>query len=458
MKNFKNLVLTVLAICFALNINAQDKETPWVIGVGLNVVDATNTDAVAKDYLGSNDWNAIPILTRAFVGRYLNYGLTVDLAGSFNEVSKIVSDNDTTGRNYYSLDLGLRYDLNELIGETAWFDPYAKVGFGQSWIESDQIFSVNPSFGFNVWFHESLGLNFETNYKVAPSFVADGLETAAYIGTQHFQHSVSLVWRFGKKDSDKDGVADKNDLCPDVFGLEQFSGCPDSDADGVEDSKDECPNIAGTIATKGCPDSDGDGVKDADDLCPSVAGEFNGCPDSDEDGLADNIDACPEVNGPRENKGCPWPDTDNDGVTDNIDKCISQKGPASNNGCPVKLSVEAKKKLGTYAKTIEFNTGKATFKPGVAETLDAVSLVMKEFATITFNVEGHSDSVGNNAKNLALSQRRAQAVVDYLASHGIDGARLKAIGYGEAKPIASNRTKAGRAANRRVVLTAIEKF
>ena len=458
MKNFKHLVLTILTFCFALSLNAQDKDSPWAIGVGVNAVDVANESFPIKDYIGLSDWNTLPILTRAYVARYLGKGFTADFAGSFNAVTKILGNQDANSRNYYSLDLGARYDLNSLFGETGIFDPYLKASFGQSWIEDDQIFSINPSAGFNIWFHETLGLNFESNYKIAPDLGIDGLETAAYIGRHHFQHSISLVWRFGKKDADKDGISDKDDLCPDVFGLKAFAGCPDSDGDGIEDSKDACPNIAGTKGTQGCPDADGDGVKDTDDLCPSVAGEFNGCPDTDGDGLADNYDACPEVSGDKANKGCPWSDTDKDGVTDNIDKCVTVPGPASNNGCPVKLTVEAKKKLGTYAKTIQFNSGKATFKPGVTETLDAVAEVMKEFATITFDVEGYTDSVGKASSNKALSQKRAQAVVDYLASHGIDGARLTAVGYGEANPIATNKTKAGRAQNRRVVLTAKEKF
>ncbi len=250
-------------------------------------------------------------------------------------------------------------------------------------------------------------------------------------------------------DKDGDGFLDTVDACPEIAGT--LDGCPDSDGDGVKDSLDKCPKVAGTL--NGCPDSDKDGFADKDDKCPTVAGTLNGCPDADKDGFADNVDKCPTVAGTV--NGCPK-DTDGDGIPDNVDKCINKRGSAANNGCPVELTEEAKATLGAYAKTIQFNTGKSSFKPGVTATLDKVAGVMKEFKEVKFNVEGHSDSVGNDANNLKLSQRRAQAVLDYLATHGIEGSRLRAIGYGEANPIASNKTRAGRAQNRRVVLTAIK--
>lgn len=250
-------------------------------------------------------------------------------------------------------------------------------------------------------------------------------------------------------DKDGDGFLDTVDNCPTIAGT--LNGCPDSDGDGIVDKDDQCPTVAGTL--NGCPDSDKDGIADKDDQCPTVAGTLKGCPDSDGDGVADKDDKCPNLAG--DVNGCPK-DTDGDGIYDKDDKCIDKKGTAANNGCPVQLSVEAKATLGKYAKTIQFNSSKATFKPGVTATLDKVAKVMNQFEGIKFDVEGHADSQGDDNRNLKLSQRRAQAVVDYLATHGIKRSRLKAVGYGEARPIATNETKAGRALNRRVVLTAIE--
>lgn len=458
MKNFKKLLFVVFLTVTAVKISAQDEKRPWAIGVGLNFVDVTqygitNLGDQIGDYIDLSDQNALPVLSRLYVARYLNNGFTIDFAGAINSIDELPIG-EVDDKSYYSTDLGLRYDLNNLFGETEWFDPYAKFSIGTFWVDGDIAGSVAPSLGFNTWLTDEIGLNFETSYKTDALFGDSGLGKTVYIPDYHFQHSISLVLRFGAKDSDKDGILDEDDLCPLVAGESNLFGCPDADGDGVADKDDACPNLAGKV--NGCPDADGDGIADKDDACPNLAGKVGnkGCPDSDKDGLADHQDKCPKISGPVANNGCPWPDTDNDGVTDNIDKCINEKGSVEHNGCPVKLTEEAKAVLGKYAKTIQFNTGKSTFKPGVAKTLDKVAEVMNEFEDVNFDVEGHSDSSGDAAKNLTLSQARAQAVVDYLGSHGINSNRLHAVGYGITKPIASNSTAKGRALNRRVVLTA----
>jgi serine/threonine protein kinase len=111
----------------------------------------------------------------------------------------------------------------------------------------------------------------------------------------------------------------------------------DSDGDGVPDRNDNCLWEFGNTSD-GCPDSDLDGVYDEDDLCPEIFGlpENNGCPDSDGDGVYDYEDECPEESGPAENNGCPWVDSDGDGLFDNEDNCPDEEGPKSNGGCPFK--------------------------------------------------------------------------------------------------------------------------
>jgi outer membrane protein OmpA-like peptidoglycan-associated protein len=264
---------------------------------------------------------------------------------------------------------------------------------------------------------------------------------------------LGVAVKFGGKDTDKDGIYDKDDECPEVFGLEAFNGCPDTDGDGIKDGDDACPNVAGLAALNGCPDADGDGVADKDDQCPNDAGTAanNGCPDTDGDGVYDKDDACPTEAGPAENKGCPWPDTDGDGVLDKDDNCVNEVGPASNQGCPEKIiTVEAKAKLDSFAKAIYFNSGKSTFRLGVSDNLDLIADIMKEYKDSDFKIEGHTDSDGSNKLNQTLSESRAKAVLDYLVSKGIASERLTSQGFGEEKPIASNRTRAGKAQNRRV--------
>ena len=200
-------------------------------------------------------------------------------------------------------------------------------------------------------------------------------------------------------------------------------------------------------------DTDGDGVADKDDACVDVAGpkENKGCPwsDTDGDGLADKDDKCPTVAGPKENNGCPWPDTDGDGIADKDDKCPTVKGTAANNGCP-EVTAEVIKELNNFSKAILFNSGKATIRPESNLKLEEIVKVMNNFSTANFVLEGYTDSTGSVVKNLQLSKDRAAAVKEYLVANGINADRLSSEGYGIEKPIASNKTEAGRAQNRRV--------
>ena len=80
---------------------------------------------------------------------------------------------------------------------------------------------------------------------------------------------------------------------------------------------------------------------------------------------------------------------------------------------------------------------------------------MVQYPTAKFDVEGHTDSIGSAKSNLKLSQKRAEAVVNYLKDHGVKS-ELNAKGYGETKPKVSNRTRAGRAKNRRVEINLVK--
>jgi outer membrane protein OmpA-like peptidoglycan-associated protein len=263
------------------------------------------------------------------------------------------------------------------------------------------------------------------------------------------QHLVGLTFKFGGKDTDGDGVYDKDDACPETKGLKQFKGCPDSDADGIIDGSDACPDAAGLPEFQGCPDMDADGVADKDDACPDVAGlkTLGGCPDADGDGVTDKSDKCPQVKGPKDNAGCPWPDTDGDSVLDKDDKCVDVKGTAANNGCPEVTEV-AIKKLNEYAKTILFESGKASFQKQTFAVLQSITAILKEYPTAKFSIEGHTDDSGSVAFNQTLSENRASAVKNYLVENGIEADRLTAAGYGKSRPI--DKTKGGKANNRRV--------
>jgi outer membrane protein OmpA-like peptidoglycan-associated protein len=104
---------------------------------------------------------------------------------------------------------------------------------------------------------------------------------------------------------------------------------------------------------------------------------------------------------------------------------------------------------------IHFETAKATILPDSETVLSEVAKMLQQNPDVKVSVEGHTDNVGNAAANQTLSEKRAQAVVTWLTSHGIDASRLKAKGWGSSKPIEENSTEDGRAKNRRVELVKI---
>jgi outer membrane protein OmpA-like peptidoglycan-associated protein len=201
----------------------------------------------------------------------------------------------------------------------------------------------------------------------------------------------------------------------------------------------------------GCPDADGDGIADKDDACPNTKGtkEHKGCPDTDGDRVIDKNDACPTVAGPAANKGCPWPDTDNDGVLDKDDACVNQAGPASNNGCP-QISAAEVAELKTLFTGVYFALGSSEFTEDTPSRLEASAKIMAKYTTAHFVISGHTDSVGTQARNQKLSEKRAAAVKAFLVSKGAYEANLTTKGYGEKAHVDTNMTEAGRAKNRRV--------
>lgn len=271
------------------------------------------------------------------------------------------------------------------------------------------------------------------------------------------------------KDTDGDGVIDKEDGCKKVAGPVENNGCPwpDTDGDKVFDKDDTCPEIAGPVENKGCPwkDSDGDTLLDNADACPTVAGpvENKGCPwkDTDKDSVLDKDDACPEVAGLVENRGCPNLDADKDGVLDKDDACPAIAGPAENKGCPV-VSKAVLEQLKVEAKSIFFTSGKAVLsKANNDETsarLDAIKEILKNYPNARFAINGHTDNVGNAKANQKLSEVRAKVVMDALIAKGVNPANLTSQGFGAAKPVKSNKTAAGRAENRRTEIVYLGNF
>ncbi len=246
-------------------------------------------------------------------------------------------------------------------------------------------------------------------------------------------------------DTDGDGVYDVDDRCADRAG-QGADGCPaDTDGDGVDDDVDACPDVAGDGADGCAVDTDGDGAADADDACPDEAGPApSGClPDADQDGVPDERDACVDVaedqDGFEDSDGCPDVDNDDDGVEDAADRCPMEAGP--DGGCPVPLEL-----------TVYFETESADLTPEAVAAIEAwvQLLALVDGGTGSLSIAGHTDATGDERFNEALSSRRARAVNRALSSLDISSSRTTVVGMGSSEPAAPGESESVRARNRRV--------
>ncbi|HEU4729206.1 MAG TPA: OmpA family protein [Kofleriaceae bacterium] len=251
--------------------------------------------------------------------------------------------------------------------------------------------------------------------------------------TEDFEALLSIYKELGREtpkpppppvdnDPDKDGIVGAADKCPN----------DPEDKDGFQDD-DGCPD----------PDNDGDGIPDATDKCPNEPEDKDGFQDED---------------------GCPDPDNDGDGVLDANDKCPTEpetkNGFQDEDGCPDEIPAKLKQFTGVI-QGINFRTGDSTLQPNSNATLDKAVAVLKEFADLKLEIQGHTDDQpikpgGKFADNTALSQARADAVKAYFVSKGIEEARLTSKGYGDTVPLEDpkdlkgGKLDAARAKNRRV--------
>jgi outer membrane protein OmpA-like peptidoglycan-associated protein len=291
-------------------------------------------------------------------------------------------------------------------------------------------------------------------------------------GAPRYRLQAALSYGARDRDVDGDGLFDAVDGCvtepEDRDGFADEDGCPDPDNDGdrISDLADACPDASedldGWSDGDGCPDydNDADGIADLADVCPDVAGrpELDGCPDRDGDGVLDGEDDCPGMYGTIEAKGCP--DRDGDGVPDSRDACPDDPRPPeesaeASDGCPKQAFVTDEGI--TITQRVDFETGSATLLETSHGILDQVASILVQQPQLTrVEVAGHTDNVASEELNQELSQERAEAVVAYLVTLGVTPDRLRPKGYGETKPMDTNRTEAGRTRNRRVEFSILE--
>lgn len=290
------------------------------------------------------------------------------------------------------------------------------------------------------------------------------------MGTPSFRFTGMVGWSPVSKasaqeesgdDIDKDGISGAGDACPYAAGPAspdaKKNGCPvlDDDDDGVPNEEDQCPTeyakASDVSDRKGCPppppppDTDGDTIPDEKDACPKEAGPIS--QDPAKNGCA------PPAN----------PDVDADGVLDAEDACPGEKGvksaDAKVSGC--KTLVRLKDKQIVISQPIEFRVARTELPPIEAASeavLEQVKETLAEHPEIVkLEIGGHTDNTGKEDFNVKASKARAESVKKWLVDHGVAEARLAAVGYGPKTPIADNKTKEGRAKNKRIELTILEK-
>ncbi|MFO0744128.1 MAG: OmpA family protein [Myxococcota bacterium] len=338
--------------------------------------------------------------------------------------------------------------------DTAW-GPHIVAGGGAYQLASgdlgkDADWDVHAGLGVHGRLADWLVLRVEGRYNLTDSF------SSGLAGVLDITAGLDFFASSGKpsrvlKDTDHDGLFDDEDACPIESGSETAKGCPDEDKDGVQDADDKCPSKPGPAADRGCPDSDSDGIADDLDKCVDTPGDaaHEGCPppppDADADGVPDGDDLCPTDPGEKWTKGCP--DQDRDGITDKDDKCPAQPGVPEEKGC---LPKAVQRKFSGAVKGINFETGSAKIKKSSFALLDEAVKVFTQYPSLKIEISGHTDDQGPDDMNMKLSEDRATSVREYLVGKGIAADRLVAVGYGETKPAAPNKTAAGRAKNRRI--------
>ncbi len=475
MKRLTLLMIVLLTFVVCSSVMATDLTDRWGVGI---------TGGLMKPVGGGNDYARVD----PFIGMWARRGLTPRWSfdagfkyGRFHqgaaypgdEADLTFDDNGNDYTNFFQGMLGLRYNLNP----DSKFNPYAGIHFGAAkWRVVDD--DGSNDLGYAIDDDTVVGYQDGHPQKLDTT----NLTASLTLGMEYFlgdNSSFDLGARYNWLiDNDLDNIGtsaiwgpgeeDTNDGLVEVFaGLTYYwGGNGDSDHDGIPNSDDNCPKVAedkdGFQDYDGCPDpdNDGDGILDANDKCPDQAEDMDGfededgCPDldNDGDGVLDAVDQCPndpeDIDGYMDRDGCPDVDNDGDGVLDAVDQCpdTAEGAEVDANGC-----AKAKKR-DLILKGVNFELNSAELTPESSNTLDQVAESMTIWDTITIEIAGHTDSTGSAAYNKRLSQARAETVLNYLASKGIARERMRAVGYGEEKPIAPNDTAEGRAKNRRVEL------
>jgi outer membrane protein OmpA-like peptidoglycan-associated protein len=439
----KKIMLSLLAGIVGTIAVAQDQKDyikPPTFGLHFILNDFKTADDLRNKGLASvlrnKDWSKMSNMSKGAAVSYTqgftpHLDFSAVLSASFERFQ--VPDKPAELNEHLFLEAVATANL-KLLTDNYIVNPFLTAGVGASKYKGYYSAILPLGVGLQVRLAENVNFVANMQYRVPVT------ENAAY----HLYHSLGVTQSFPRKVEPKVEAP----VMPVIL---------DRDGDGVVDADDKCPDTPGLASLQGCPDRDGDGIADADDKCPDVAGlsKYQGCPipDTDKDGINDEQDKCPTVAGVARYQGCPIPDGDGDGVNDEEDKCPTRPGPVSNQGCP-EIAREVIEKVNYAAKNVFFATGSYKLLAKSNKSLNDVAALLKADESLMLDIDGHTDDVGSSESNLVLSENRAKSVKDYLVKQGVAENRLFSTGYGEDKPVADNKTAAGRAKNRRTEMTA----
>ncbi|TXN35994.1 OmpA family protein [Flagellimonas hymeniacidonis] len=167
-------------------------KSSWMVSLGINIVDDSG-DEFGNLFDIKDGWHAVPFPSRISVGRYFDNGLGLEAIGTYNKykegkiVDNVVNPADV---DYFGLDFRISYDLNMILGEMGFFDPYIGIGAGYTDANNQGRGTYNAVLGFRTWFSDHWGLDFNTTGKWAMD-----TENAS----NHIQHAVGVAYRFDVK-------------------------------------------------------------------------------------------------------------------------------------------------------------------------------------------------------------------------------------------------------------------
>lgn len=469
----KNVLLIVL-VAFSQLIFAQNADNKVAVTLygGLNQYNGDLGNGL-KSFTPLNPLGALSLSTYVSpsfdLGVQGSYGKYA-FSGSYLEpVLNVMKDVNFSGAKYEGfMHLDYKFANGYILSKNAFIQPFLTAGIGLAGYKGTNIntFPMDLITPFGAGLKFKLSENVALTYKFLYTFTNHdehdnyARSDAKYdmFGTKsdaYGEHLLGVVFSFGApKDTDKDGVPDKKDKCPNTPRgvVVDANGCPlDGDGDGIADYLDKCPTVPGIAQFDGCPDTDGDGVQDSMDKCPDtpkgVKVDALGCPiDTDKDGIADYLDKCPTVAGLAKFDGCP--DTDGDGIPDAADKCPDVAGLPEYDGCPAPAVVTPAIVVPTIENVL-FETNKNVIRPQFKVNVDNALKFLKDNPTAKVVISGYTDDKSTEVYNQGLSNRRAVAVQQYLIKNGIDKTRITTEAFGETKPVADNATEEGRTLNRR---------